>query len=147
MKNNQHLLKCYTKEFTNLARNAELREVMRVFYMEKYNDKSVVNIHTGITILFNREGAKKTTKGGSMYAEKAALITILDEICRHGILRSIGNRKPTDKPKILGYLNFEISVLIDDKLELVAFSARIMRDGSFHYHIDVPIKPDKQKKS
>jgi len=147
MKQKQTLLKCYTKEFTTFARNAELREAMRIFYMKNYNGKGVVNLHTGIVISFDKEGALKTTKGGSMYAGKAALITILDEICKHGVLRSIGNRKPNDKPKVLGYLNFEISVLVDDQLELVKFSARIMKDGSFHYHVDIPINPKKQKKS
>ena len=140
-KKSKQVLKCYTKGFTNFARNAELREVMRKMYLEKYCGKHIVNLNTGITILFDREGAKKTTKGGSMYAEKAALITILDEICRHGVLLSIGNRKPTDKPKVLGYLNFKADVWVDDRLKLVKFSARIMKDGSFHYHIDIPMEP------
>jgi hypothetical protein len=139
-KNSTQVLKCYTKGFTNFARNAELREVMRKMYLEKYCGKRIVNQNTGITILFDREGAKKTTKGGSMYAEKAALITILDKICKYGILLSIGNRKPTDKPKVLGYLNFKAEVWVDDKLEPVNFSVRIMKDGSFHYHIDIPIE-------
>ena len=138
-------LKCSTKGFTNLKSNAVLRKKMYDIYTEKYCGKSVVNLQTGIEILFEKEGAMKTTKGGSMYPEKAALITILRDVCQHGKLLTIGKRKLKDKGKVLGYLNFKANVVVDDKLEVVKFSVRVMKDGTFHYHIDIPIKFENKK--
>jgi len=139
-------LKCSTKGFTNLKSNVELRQKVLSLYLDKFDGKTVVNKKTGIKILFNSEGARKTTHGGSMYAEKAALITILDKICRQGHLYSLGKAKEQDIAKgVLCFLNFKTNVIIDDKMEVVKFSVRVMKDGTFHYHIDIPIKFENEK--
>ncbi|MCL2417465.1 MAG: hypothetical protein FWD02_05980 [Bacteroidales bacterium] len=113
-------------------------------YVEKYCGKSVINLKTGIRIQFDKLNARKTTHGGSMYSEKAALITILDKICRQGYLYSIGKAKEQDIHKgVLCFLNFKTNVIVDDKFQVVLFSVRVMKNGTFHYHIDIPLKFEK----
>ena len=141
----KQILKCSTKGFTNLKSNAELRKKMYDIYIEKYCGKSVVNLHTKIKILFDNHSARKTSHGGVMYAEKAALITILNKICKNGHLLSVQKRKLKDNANVLGYLNFKANVLVDEKMEVVKFSVRVMKDGTFHYHIDIPIKFENKK--
>jgi len=137
----KQVLKCSTKEWQNLVYASVLRKKTEEVYKRKYSGKSVVNRGTGIKIQFDKHGASKTSRGGSIYAEKAALITILDKICRHGYLYSLGKAKETDIPKgVLCFLNFKANVVVDEKLEVVKFSVRVMKDGTFHYHIDIPIK-------
>jgi hypothetical protein len=139
-------LKCSTKGFANLKSGTELRNKMFSFYRERLEGKEVLNKKTGIRIQFHRAGARKTTHGGSMYAEKAALITILDKICRQGHLYSLGKAKEQDIAKgVLCFLNFKTNVTVDNKMEVVKFSVRVMKDGTFHYHIDIPIKFENKK--
>jgi len=133
-------LKCYSKDWRNFPKNSDLRKKLLEVYKEKYEGKTIVNSKTGITILFELYGAKKTTKHGSMYAEKAALITILDKICEHGFLHSLGVPKEGDKEKgVVGYLNFRAPVIVDEKQKLVEIPVRIKNNGSFHYCIDIPL--------
>ncbi|MCL2417284.1 MAG: hypothetical protein FWD02_05045 [Bacteroidales bacterium] len=136
------VLKCTTEGFTKHKNNLELRKMVFDFYQENFTNPSrqVTNVNTGIVICFERGGANKTAFGGSMYAKKATLVTILDKICEHGCLYSVGKPKETDVPKgIICFLNFKANVIIDDKLEEVRFSVRTKKDGSFHYHIDTPL--------
>lgn len=137
----KRVLKCSTKEWKNLSRASVLRKKTEEIYKEKYSGKSVVNLSTGIKIQFDKHGASKTSRGGSIYAEKAALVTILDKICRQGYLYSLGKAKETDIPKgVICFLNFKANVIVDDKYQTVLFSVRVMKSGTFHYHIDIPIK-------
>ncbi|MDR2907488.1 MAG: hypothetical protein LBU91_05825 [Bacteroidales bacterium] len=136
------ILKCSTNDLPICSTNVELRKIVFNYYQKNFTKplKTVINIETGIIIGFERGGANKTAFGGSMYAKKAALITILDQICQHGQLRSVGKPKETDIPKgILCFLNFTANVIIDNQLEIVRFSVRVKKDGSFHYHIDTPL--------
>jgi hypothetical protein len=133
-------LKCYSKNWTSFPKNSDLRKKMLEVYKQKYEGKTVLNLKTGIIIRFELYGAKKTTKHGSMYAEKAALITILDKICKYGFLHSLGEPKKGDKEKkVVGYLNFRAPVIIDGKQKLVELPVRIKNNGNFHYCIDIPL--------
>ncbi|MCL2414507.1 MAG: hypothetical protein FWC94_04560 [Bacteroidales bacterium] len=117
-----------------------MRKKLLEIYKQKYEGKTIVNSKTGITILFELYGAKKTTKHGSMYAEKASLITILDKICEHAFLHSLGAQKKGDKENgVVGYLNFRAPVIVDDKQKLVEIPVRIKNNGNFHYCIDIPL--------
>jgi len=137
----KQMLKCSTKEWKTISKNAELRKKVLELYKEKYEGKAVINKETRIKIQFHRDGARRTTHGGSMYSEKAALITILDKICRYGTLLSVGKAKEKDIPKgVICFLNFKTNVIVDEKLEVTKFSVRVMKDGTFHYHIDIPLK-------
>jgi len=136
------VLKCTTSKLGNYENNAELRKLVFDFYQKNFTNpsKQIVNKNTGIAICFERGGANKTAFGGSMYAKKAALVTILDKICEHGYLFSVGKPKEADIPKgVVCFLNFKANVSIDGCLEEVRFSVRTKKDGSFHYHIDTPL--------
>ena len=144
IKKTKQTLKCFSKEWKDLPSVSALRKKTYDIYMEKYSGKFAVNLRTGIKIQFDKYGARKTSHGGSMYAEKAALVTILDKICRHGYLYSIGKAKEQDISKgVLCFLNFKTNVIVDDGFKVVCFSVRVMKNGSFHYHIDIPLKFEK----
>ena len=115
----------------------ELRKFIRSYYHVTFQNKvTVKNLDLGITIGFIGEGKKKTAYGAAMYQKKAAAIMILDQLLIHAKFTNWGNRKETDKPEVLGYLNFKVKLKIDGKLIHFAINVEVRNNGKFHYSLD-----------
>ncbi len=118
----------------------DFRKKVFTHYTEKYQGKCyVTNKHLGIVVEFDREGANKTGYGGHLYAKKACLVEVLDKMVRYAEYCNWGDRKSTDKPNVIGYLNFKVKVKIDEKIENVHLVIKLTNNGKFHYSMEVNI--------
>ncbi len=99
--------------------------------------EKVKNIDTGILIEFSVTNARKLSRGGSIYLKKAALVPILPELIRVAEYSNFGQRKETDNPEVLGFLNFKAKCLIDGKAEFVRLSVQFCRRNRFFYNVEV----------
>jgi len=118
----------------------ELRNAVSDYYRARYQGKKrVVNQHLGIAIEFDRTSVKKTSYGGNIYPKKACLVEVLDTLIRYAKYSNWGERKVTDKPIVIGYLNFKAKVKINGILEHVRLAIRVTNNGKFHYSMEVNI--------
>ena len=113
------------------------RKKMFDFYRSHYVGTSVKNQHLGIIIEFDVVGARKTSHGGSVYPKKKCLVEVLDKMIEHAEYSNWGERKATDPPHIIGYLNFNVKVKIDETIEHIHLVIRLTNDGKFHYYMEV----------
>ena len=129
----------FTAEWKNMPVK-EFHEKVSTYYRTRYQGKCrVINQHLGIVVEFDREGVNKTSYGGHLYTKKACLVEVLDKMIRYAEYNNWGNRKPTDKPTVIGYLNFKVKVKIDGKMEYVHLVIRVTNNGKFHYSMEVNI--------
>jgi len=113
------------------------RKKMFDHYRNHYVGRCVKNQHLGISVEFDIVGARKTSQGGSIYPKKKCLIEILDKMIEYAEYSNWGDRKENDPPHIIGYLNFNVKVKIDDSLEHIHLVVRVTNDGKFHYYMEV----------
>jgi hypothetical protein len=125
-----------TKDWITLTKN-EVRERLYNEYRERYYGKKIINQSLGITVEFEYAGARKTSHGSAVYSKKACLITVLDKLIRYAEYSNWGDRKNTDDPHVIGYLNFKVKVKIDEKVEHVHLVIRVRNTGRFHYAMEV----------
>lgn len=105
---------------------SELREFTMNYYRENLKGKRISPEKFPIIIEFTARGEKKLY--APMYSAKASVIEHLEELIKNSTYNNWGNRKKTDSPDVLGYLNFKskltidgekrhirISVIVDDK--------------------------------
>ena len=120
----------------------EVQKKMTEYYRAKYpNTRTVTNQHLGIKIGFESDGLAKTCKGGSCYPAKNCLVEILDKLIRYAKFNNFGDRKPKDKPNVLGYLNFKVKARINGKVEYIHLTVRITNrnEGRFTFHYSMSV--------
>ncbi|MCL2028729.1 MAG: hypothetical protein FWG79_09645 [Bacteroidales bacterium] len=120
----------------------ESRKKLLEYYRTKYPyNRTIINQHLGIKIGFEADGVSKTCRGGKIYPEKNCLIEILDKLIRYAEFNNFGNRKPTDKPNVLGYLNFKAKAKVNGQIEYVHLTIRISnrKEGRFTFHYSMSI--------
>ena len=115
----------------------EVREKLYDEYRAHCYGKKVINQSLGITIEFEHGGARKTSYGGAVYSKKACIVNVLDKLARYAEYSNWGDRKATDAPHVIGYLNFKAKVKIDEKLEYVHLVIRVRNTGKFHYSMEI----------
>jgi len=136
----------FTDEWVKLT-TLELRNQAFEEYRVRFFNKKIVNQALGISIGFEREGARKTSHSSPVYSKKACLISVLDQLLRYAEYSCWGDRKPTDPAYVIGFLNFKAKVRIDGKLEHVRLAVRVRNDGqfrcAFHYSMEVNKKKNR----
>ena len=98
---------------------------------------SVVNTDTGITIQFSVTNARKLARGGAIYLKKASLVDILPELVTVAEYSNFGQRKDTDSPEVIGFLNFKAKCMVNGKTEHVWLSVQFCRRDRFFYNVEV----------
>jgi hypothetical protein len=129
----------YTKEWTGLSVLATRKKLFEYYQAHYVNGSRVINQHLGIAVEFDRIGLKKASYGGSMYPKKACLVEVLDKLIRYAAYSNWGERKSSDNPHVIGYLNFKVAVRIDGKLEHIHLVVRVSNKGKFHYSMEVNV--------
>ena len=99
--------------------------------------KKVENADTGITVEFSVTNARKLARGGAIYLKKASLVDILPELVSVAEYSNFGQRKETDNPEVLGFLNFKAKCLINGNTEHVRLSVQFCRRSRFFYNVEV----------
>jgi len=132
------------KDLTIKESRAKTFEHYHTHYLGK--EKRVKNKDIGITVEFEKQGARKTAHGGYVYPEKMCLIQVLDKLIRYAEYSNWGERKEKDPAKIIGYLNFNAKVKIDGKMEYVHLVVRVSNDGKFHYSMEINILGNKKNR-
>ncbi len=99
--------------------------------------KKVENTDTGIMVEFSVTNARKLARGGAIYLKKASLVDILPELVSVAEYSNFGQRKETDNPEVLGFLNFKAKCLINGKTEHVRLSVQFCRRSRFFYNVEV----------
>ena len=98
---------------------------------------SVVNTDTGIEIQFSVTNARKLARGGAIYLKKASLVDILPELVKVAEYSNFGQRKETDSPEVIGFLNFKAKCLVNGNTEHVRLSVQFCRRDRFFYNVEV----------
>jgi hypothetical protein len=127
-----------TEGWTGL-KEYELRRKVFKTYQSNFSGKKIFNESLGITIEFERAGARKTSHGSSISPQKACIVPILDRLLRFAEYSNWGNRKSTDPDYIIGFLNFKVKVKIDGKTKYIHLVVRVRNTGKFHYSLEVNI--------
>lgn len=76
-----------------------------------------------------------------MYYKKAAILTILPDIIKYAQFNNWGNKKQTDGPNIIGYLNFKCKCIIDGEKNCVRIAVQMQKGGKYYYNVEVNKKP------
>ncbi len=126
---------CTTTMYESIT-TAEKRKMAGKYYGD-YKGKIFKNIDKGIAIEFIGDGMRKISFGGRMYSKKLALLKCLPKIILNMRYNNFGKAKSTDKSTVLGYLNFKISVMIDEKKENLRIAIQLRSNGKFYYNHDV----------
>ncbi len=107
----------------------ELRAFTLNYYKKFLTGKSI-DIENHISeIEFTNKNGRKLAKGGAMYSSKAAIIDKLDGLIRRSTYNNWGERKKTDHPEIIGFLNFKSKLMIDGEKRHIRISIEIWRGG------------------
>ena len=104
---------------------------------KKLAGTSVVNTDTGIKIQFSVTNARKLARGGAIYLKKASLVDILPELVTVAEYSNFGQRKETDSPEVIGFLNFKAKCMVNGKTEHVRLSVQFCRRDRFFYNVEV----------
>jgi hypothetical protein len=128
-----------TKEWSGMSAYATRKKAFDYYNMHYSGRKKIRNKSLNILVSFDRIGAKKTSFGGYIYPKKACLVEVLDKLIRYAEYNNWGERKATDAPNVVGFLNFKAKVYIDGKIEHVHLVVILRNDASFHYSIEINI--------
>jgi len=112
----------------------ETRKKVFDTYKKQYQGKSVVNKDLEIEIHFVRSGAKKLAYGGNMYPKKAVLVEKLDKVIEQAVYSNFGERKEKDADIVLGYLNMNLPVVIDNEKEFLHIVLQVRHDRRLYYY-------------
>ncbi len=116
------------------AKGEKLGVLMREFYKENLQGKTVVNQHIGLTICFTSEGIGKATQKRKIGDINAAAIKIIDKMIENAEYSNFGQRKPEDKQNVIGYLNFKAKAVIDNKRRHFRISVKLKTDMKAYYN-------------
>lgn len=114
----------------NIPKKMLKMKVLR-YFQTHHAGKVVVNEHLGLTIKL--EGGRKLSHGGNVYPLKACLVEVLPQLIISARYSNYGRKKPGDKKGVVGYFNFNASVLMDGEEKHVHLVIRQMIDGRFYY--------------
>src|SRR5690606_31231017 len=106
----------------------ELRRYTLVYYNQNLkNDKALIEKHLKEVVLTSKAG-RKIAYGEAMYSAKAAVVEQLKTLIETSTYNNFGNRKKTDNPEILGYLNFKSKITIDKEKRHVRISLTLYKN-------------------
>lgn len=74
---------------------------------------------------------------GAMYLKKMVAINDLPLLLRVAEYSNFGERKETDNPEVIGFLNFKAKMVIDGKNEYVRIAVQFCRGGKFFYNAEI----------
>ena len=111
------------------------REVLAI--AKSYTGRSCVNEDTGIIIHFSNTNAKKVSMGSAVYFKKAAAMLHLLELLTVAEYNNFGERKATDNPEVIGFLNFKAKCIIDGQVEHVRIAIQFCRGDKFFYNMEI----------
>ncbi|GET49540.1 hypothetical protein RCZ02_23710 [Capnocytophaga felis] len=119
---------------------------LRKFTLEYYNThlkgkKTAIKNHLKEVVFVSGAGRKLLQP---IYKEKVALIEHLEELIKNSTYNNWGNRKKTDSPDVLGYLNFKSKITIDGEKRHVRISVILDRERKTKFKtFEVGTKPKK----
>lgn len=116
---------------------SELRKVVLEYYNKNLKDREVFNEDLKITIRFSMSSGRKTVMGEAMYYKKAEIMKILPEIVQYALYNNYGERKETDNPSVIGYLNFKGKCKLDGKIENIRLAVQFQKTAKFYYNVEV----------
>jgi hypothetical protein len=128
-----------TEKWSGMSAFETRKKVFDYYNLHYPGNKKIRNKSLNILVSFDRIGAKKTSIGGHIYPKKACLIEVLNGLIRCAEYNNFGERKPTDAPNVVGFLNFKAKVCIDGKIEHVHLVLVLRNDGSFHYSMEINV--------
>lgn len=111
------------------------QEVLKI--AKGYKGCEILNEDTKIKIHFSNTNAKKVSLGGAIYFKKATAMLILPDLLRVAEYSNFGNRKLTDNPEVIGFLNFKAKCYIDSVLEHLRISIQFCRGDKFFYNLEI----------
>ncbi len=114
-----------TEDFKNM-KVSELRKFALNYYNSYLKGRKVAIRKALKEVSFYGKAARKILK--PMYKEKAVVIEHLEDLIKESTYNNWGDRKTTDSPDVLGYLNFKSKLLIDGEKRHVRISIAIDRD-------------------
>lgn len=122
-----------------ISANKNLANYIKSYYSQNLQGRSVVNKSIGITINFTSVGKNELSYGRALYAKKAAIVQCLYQLMEVAEYSNFGNRKPTDKKNVIGYLNFKGKARINGKIEYVRIAVLFKTDGKAYYNHEINI--------
>ena len=105
--------------------------------LKDFKEDKIVNKDLGITIEFSNTNARKASFGGAMYLKKMVAINDLPLLLRVAEYSNFGERKETDNPEVIGFLNFKAKMVIEGKNEYVRIDVQFCRGGKFFYNAEI----------
>lgn len=133
-----------TDDFKNMSVK-ELREFTLQYYLENFSGKRL-KIKDFVTVEFYNKTGRKLQK--PMYKEKASVLTQLEAVIKNSTYNNWGDRKETDNPNVLGYLNFKSKLTIDGKKRHIRISFIVDRDRKVRFKTyEVGSKPKKESRT
>ena len=112
----------------------ELKEAIKTFYKQNIQGQIVTNKHTGIEIRFTSDGLGKISEARRIGRTNAAVVQILIALLENAEYSNMGQRKPTDKGNVLGYLNFKVKAKVDGKLYHFRIAVKLKTDMKAYYN-------------
>lgn len=125
----------------------QLKTIILNHIRNNFSGMIIQNDDTGLPVIISISSARKTAYGEAVYFKKAAAILILPDIIKHALYNNWGDRKATDGPNIIGYLNFKCKCILDGKKENIRLAIQFQKGGKYYYNIEVNIKKPTPKRS
>ena len=117
-----------------------LKQEMKSFYNAQLKGKTVKNKQKGISILFSSVGRNHILYARAVGFEKLIAITKLAEMVREAEYCNFKEADENDSRDILGYMNFKVSVCINDEICHFRIVVRLTKNGKFFYDHSVKIR-------
>ena len=118
----------------NTKTEQELKQAIKVFYKQNIQGKVIRNKHTGIEIRFTSDGLGKISEARRIGRTNAAVVQILIVLLENAEYSNMGQRKPTDKENVLGYLNFKVKAKVEEKLYHFRIAVKLKTDMKAYYN-------------
>ncbi len=128
-----------TQIWNNLALG-ELKKTAQEFYKENFKGKKVKNKDRGIIIEMTSTGIRHVLHARNVGYVKLKAIYVLDKMLEQAEFTNFKDRDADDFKEIIGYMNFKVSVMIEENLHKFRIVVRITKDGKFYYDHAVKVK-------
>ncbi|MDZ7876683.1 MAG: hypothetical protein U5L45_03390 [Saprospiraceae bacterium] len=112
----------------------DLKQAIKVFYKQNIQGQVITNKHTGITIRFTSDGLGKISEARRIGRINAAVVQVLIGLLENAEYSNMGQRKPTDKENVLGYLNFKVKAKIENKLYHFRIAVKLKTNMKAYYN-------------
>lgn len=116
------------------ADDKKLSDQIKDYYKTNLQGKFVVNEDTGITIVFTSDGLGKAISNRRIGKYNAAAMKVINQMLKVAEYSNFGERKPTDKKDIIGYLNFKAKVKIDGQIMYFRIAVKLRNDMKAYYN-------------